>query len=253
MPQEVRDIFEFDPFQQAAPAGAEPAAAPASADNQPTPAAPTQAPQAAPGPDLTGLQAQVAVITDHLLRAPAAAPSPQAAPPEVPLPTHGYAFTIPDALVAAMASDNPAERGQAIGALVQGTARNIHSEVVRHMRGEIMRAVPQLIQRAIAESSTQQAVANDFYGTYPEFNRPEIKQLVGTIAPQVAQRMGIQGWTPALRDAVAQEVRNLLASVSGQVPQAQPQTPMPQAPTLLNGGARPAAAPVNDVIDTLFG
>lgn len=256
IPKDVLAIFEHNPFDQPTdPAAQTPAAAPSPAEQQGQPPAPAAtATPPAPGADLGTLQQQIALLTEHALRTPATPPQGQPQAPDVALPQHGYSFTLPEPLVAAMASENPVERGQAIGALIQGTAQHVHREVVRHMRAEFARVMPQFVQQQIQAATHQQALATDFYSAYPQFNNPAIKQLVGTIAPQVAHRMGAQGWTVELRDAIAREVQNILQSVNGQAPQ--PAAPAPQAPgmpQILNGGARPAPAPVNDIEATLFG
>ncbi len=217
--------------------------APAPQVPTPTPAAPV-APQ--PGQD-PALAAAIATLADTVSRLPAGQPQPQAQPPvdQVELPQHGYVFNIPDGLDTALISDDPATRKTALGSLVQGTAQTIHREVIKSMRAEFGRVLPQIVQGMISQQRTQQNVAQDFYGTYKEFANPVFRPLVQQVAMQIVRETGARGWTPDLRDKIGQRMREVLQGAGFAAgAQPQPQVPQPQLPNgpaaITPGGARPA-------------
>jgi len=255
MPADIKALFDGDPVpepQSAVPA--EPSAAPAS--GEPIPEQETVAPLAPVEQQLdpVALQSRIDTLTDLVARSmqaqQAPAPAPADVAPEVSLPGHGYQMTIPDGLDTALISDNPVERKQALQALVMGTARTVHTEVVKAMRAEFASVLPRVVQNNLAQSQQQQSVFNDFYGTYPEFSAPQFRPLVQQVARQVANEMRANTWSPDLRDALGNRLRQLLASASARPAPSQ----APQAPAVLSSSSRPAqpgpdsSAPFRDLL-----
>lgn len=66
-----------------------------------------------------------------------------------------------------------------------------------------------LTSDAIAKKNAE--VAADFYGTYPELNRPEIKPLVQKVATQASIDLKKKAWDAELRDETARQVKMILA------------------------------------------
>lgn len=161
------------------------------------------------------------------------------------LPQHGYQFAIPEGLSTALISDDQATRNTALQSLIQGTARTIHTEVVKSMRAEFSKAVPGLVQTMLRSHQGQQSVFQDFYGKHQHLANPIFRPIVQQAAVLVARERGAAGWSPELRDAIAERVTQQLqaagfAMVAPPAPH-QPQVPVtPSGPAaIIPGGARP--------------
>jgi hypothetical protein len=85
---------------------------------------------------------------------------------------------------------------------------------------------------ALTAQNQQQATFNDFYGHHPQYNTPQLRQLVALAAAQTVQETGITTWGPQLRELVAQRVAMLV----------QPQQ-VPSPATGLQPTPAPAAVP----------
>lgn len=253
IPEDIMSLFDGTPVSEpvqaqpgqtppaAQPPGSQPPAVEPGAPGAPQPGGP-QVPQ---GPSAEALAAQISTLTDIVSRqaqGPAPAAGPQ--PPEVALPDHGYQFSIPEGLDTALVSDDPATRRTALQALIQGTSRTVHTEVIKSMRQEFSRILPQIVNSMITQSRSQQSVAQDFYGKFQQFSNPVFRPLVQQIGMQVAREMGAQGWTPELRDAIGARVTQVLQSAGFQAPGGAPQAPAPSLngpAAIVPGGARPAS------------
>jgi hypothetical protein len=167
------------------------------------------------------------------LRAQQQAPAP-AAPAEPELPP--YDFNIPDGIVDGLAAEEPAQRRAALSALVKGVSQAVHKTV----REEMHTTIGERMNGAFSQQQQQQATFNDFYGAYPQYNTPQLRQLVALAASQVVQETGVTVWSPQLRDMIAQRVSTLVPPqpVVPPAPGLQP-TPAPAVPPA------PAPAPTN--------
>lgn len=246
IPADIMSLFDGTPLSepvQAQPGQTPPAAPPAGSQPGEQPLGPPTPPPG--GPSAEALAAQISTLTDIVSRQ-AAGQQPQPAGPPVPdveLPSHGYQFTIPEGLDTALISDDPATRRTALQALIQGTSRTVHSEVVRSMRAEFGRILPQIVNSMMQQSRSQQSVAQDFYGKFTQFTNPVFRPLVQQVGMAVARETGATAWSPELRDMIGERVMQVLQSAGFQ-PQG---TPPPAPPPGLNGpaaivpgGARPA-------------
>lgn len=124
-----------------------------------------------------------------------------------------YKFDIPAQLMQLLDSENPTERTQGIGYLVQGVAQTIHSTLAREMydmRAKLLESMPNIVETMLTEFNQAQSTTNDFYSTYPQFNKPELKPFIESVAMQVAQELGVDTWSPQLRDAIAQRATSIL-------------------------------------------
>ena len=256
IPSDIMALFNGDPISptsepvQAQP-GQTPPAGPLDGSPQGVDPSAQQAPQQAAtvpqGPSAEALAAQISTLTEIVSRQQPAAPQQPQGPqaPEVAIPDHGYQFNIPEGLDTALVSDDPATRRTALQALIQGTSRTVHTEVVKSMRQEFARILPQIVNSMITQSRSQQNVAQDFYGKYTQFANPIFRPLVQQIGMQVARERGAQGWTPELRDAIGERVLQVLQAAGFQGQGGAPQVPAPSLngpAAIVPGGARPASS-----------
>lgn len=207
--------------QTAAPEGEQQAAPTSQAD----PPAGKETPPTDPEKEL--LRQQLATMQAQMQAQAAAPQAPQQAQDTLP----PYAFNIPPELLQLMYSEDPTERQQGLTAYAMGIARTVHSQV----RDEYQQVMQSAIQQAIASTQQAQQVRQDFYGKYPELDKPELYPVVQAVAQQVAAQTGANSWTPEFRDAVGERVRALIQ------PQAQPQPPRtPASGQATAGNGRPA-------------
>lgn len=239
-PLDMATLFNSDPFgEPAKPAtptpSPEPAAAAPPAQPTATPPlpAPTPAPQPAAPTEIETLRVELA-RTRGELEATRAQPSngqqPQAAAPVDDTPA--YDFQIPEALATALTSDDARERLGATQNLIKGTARAVHQTVVASLRREVAQVVPLMIQHFTQQAKQMDQIKTDFYGKYPQFDRPELRQMISSVGNELFNSGAFKQWSPEFRDAIAARVSQVL---SGAVPAAAPAP----APTF----TAPAAAP----------
>lgn len=267
---EIDKILSYDPFSPPPDSGAKPAEAapaepaaasgalPAPAPIQPkAPAAPAPAP--AVNPEIEALKSQLQLATQAIealkgqqAKPPAADPvAAQAAEDQAILAQ--YAFKLPEQLVTALRSDDPAVLGQGLQHLLQGVGASVHRNVMKHVQETVMARIPALIQHISATQQTNTSVEQDFYGTYPELNHEVFRGMVQKTAASLAKTQGVTQWSSGFRDAVAQAVVGELqkAGVSvalkkGQQPPAPTPAPVAQRLPFIASGA-PARVPVTAV------
>lgn len=268
--KEIADIMNFDPFDSADPAPVSP----------PEPeVVPTQAPEAsavpipsveapAPAPDplaqtVQGLQQTVQdlpnVIREAVKPQTPAAPEPDAWAPMVdgqPLNYMQVMSSVPDGVINALASDNPAERKQALaqtlGIAMHVAHRLATKQAVEQVRAEMGRVLPAFVNEQLQTRERMTSVFNDFYGKHPELSHPSLRGVVQQEAVKLSQQLNVRDWTPEFRDRLGEHVRNMLRGV---VP-ATVQTQQPAAP-MMGPTARPmqATGPSNvqqEIADLLF-
>lgn len=252
----------------AAPAAAAPAPVPARqaaqpAATTPAPAAATPTPvaaQAAPetSSELETLRASNRQLAEDLARLRAgqqpspAAPAAPAAPAQ-PQPL-GYAVRLPRELTELLRSDDPEKQAQALEALATGIAHITHQNVREEYRQFYSEQEKQIIQKIQTDAATRDYVTrvySDFYGTYPQLNKPELRQLVQqTAAAVVKEAGGNPAWTPELRRKVAERVYGHFNLAPPAAPTEPTSAPAQPAPTPRRGnppprqrgvGVRPAA------------
>lgn len=260
---EVSKVLRFDPF----PAGgdAQPKEPPKVDGSPPQDKPPQQTPadkppeqQAKPaqtGDDPELLKAALAE-KDRLIRelqgAKATVKEPEPDKLQVPayLKMPEYNFNIPDQIVAGIESNDPVERRQALNALISGASRVVHEQVLMNVQSLVQEVIPSLVQSMIQHRDVAQRVYSDFYNTHKDLNDPALYPLVQNVAQSMMTELGVYTWSPKLRDAIANRVRNVLRGVVAP-PAAQQQTFTPSQ------AARPVMAPADavetDIQDTLFG
>lgn len=260
--KEIEDILNFDPFPDgiapkepkqspgAAPQGTTTTAPKADGG---TPAQPEKKVEAVEDP-LTGEYKKILAHKDTLIEQALAAskPAPQddGKAPESKDETPPYSFNVPDELVNLLASDDPKDRKGAITALLSGMGRAIHKEIVSHM-GKLVpnsEAITSQVQTILRASQEREAVKADFFGKYPELNKPELGPLLAQIALQVTKEQNKTTWDAAVRDETARRVKALFGAVVPVNPQ-QPQQPVSPPASFGGNQSRPASAGTNGAQD----
>jgi len=281
--ESILDTLRYDPFSGSSkgagaqsspgatsPRSDQPVTPPADGvpGNAPAPASqPALAPQAQPQPDpgLAALNAAAANLNnaaERIAQVPQQA-QPQGQPQD-PLPN--YIFDIPPALVNALASEDPVQRTTAVQHLVAGTARAVHTEVLKLMN-EVKSSIPQIFQQQMQSHTYRETIRRDFFGKYPMLDNPHLAPTVASVTQQVMSEIQASGgrpaWSPQLAQAIAERVFTLIPGLRGQpgavVPQPQPPAPVvpqvPQPPHMFTPGARPVQGPSlqAEIEQTLFG
>lgn len=245
--KETQAIFDFDPF-----AGGDetteppPAAEPPKGAEPVAPAQPEPSPPPAPDPSVAALLQSQAELVEQLKKSNAPA---EPAPAEPADGNHFADVQVPEALVNALRSDDPVEARTAVNLLVQGAANMAYRKAQADIQSLITEGLPNMMVQFTQATQVAKTVETDFYGTYPQLNKPELKPLVANIGQQIAQEEGaaFAGYTPAFRDKIATRVIQLLQGV---VPQAEPQAqPKPNGQYQPTPSVRPAPSGNSDILD----
>lgn len=138
---------------------------------------------------------------------------------EVQRIAQSYAIQVPDQLLQTIQSDDPATARQGIQQLIQGIGTTVHKNVIQEARQlfqqELHEQVPHMLQMQQGQQSERQRIYQDFYGNYPQLDKPELRGLVQSTAQQVFQETGAQQWSQAVRDMIAQRVVKTLEAGAG--------------------------------------
>lgn len=185
-------------------------------------------------PAIAALQAQNAALEARLNTFQQQPEAQASAPAAAPIPD--YQFAIPQELVQMMGSEDPADRQRGMVTFAAGIAQSIHQQI----RSEYEGAMQTYVQQQASSSQQANEVREDFYGKYPELNKPELYGLVQSVGQEVARRLGASNYSPELRDAIATQVKATLGTTAPrQVKSIPPKTP--RAGKKGGGGGRPGA------------
>ena len=147
------------------------------------------------------------------------APTAPATPKAQELPD--YMFDIPPQIQNLLQSEDPVEQSRGLSALIAGMAKTVHSHVRTEYEERLKGAVQEARQTFASDTqraTIAQQVFNDFYGTYPQFNRPELRDLVASATKSVVEETKASQWSAGLRDKIAERVSQIFSSVSGTPP-----------------------------------
>lgn len=238
------DIFRFDAFESGLDQP-DPVVEPAPLAEPVAPVAPVPEPEA-PAPDpMQAVVSELTKLTERLAPAPATE-----APTESAEPDNFFAdIQVPVELLNAIRSDDPAQASMAFTAFAQGTMNTVYKRVRNELAEFVSQALPELIDSRTASVAETKRVEQDFYGTYPQFNKPELKPLIARIGAQVAAELGpqFQGWNEHFRDLVGSRALSLLAGIA-------PPAAAPPAP-VASGFTAPRTtrpAPTRDLADEIL-
>lgn len=161
-----------------------------------------------------------------------------------------YQFQIPQEVMDKMGSDDPNQIRAGLAEFATGVASVAHYNVAMQFEERIAELEKQLLEKSVQQfrqttqaeeqaKKTQKTVFDDFYGKYPELNKPGLQQFVQMQAQQLAQQYGVTGWSEQFRDTLGAHCKKLLGLGSGQ-------GPSPDAGQgTKNGGQKPAGTRFN--------
>lgn len=155
--------------------------------------------------------------------------SQEKTPPGKPEPP--FKVEIPQQLLAAMASEDPTERGTATNFVINGAMNAVYSKIAQEMTTrfeQIMEHIPRLVeQRTTAQTKTKE-IYDDFYGKYPTLKNEALVPLIQQRAKALATAKGDAFvWDEKFRDELGADVMGIISSVAGK-PAATPPAPKVQ-------------------------
>jgi len=168
-----------------------------------------------------------------------------------------YDFNIPDALIDVLTTET--DKGkfkEGVAALASGIANAIQAQMLPYIESQFnprFDTIPQMLQAHIAGMEKAKTVRQDFYGKYPELDKPQLHGFIRQIGDATAKEMGLTDWTPELRDETAKRVKEIMALASGT---AVPAKPVATPPRMIGGNSArtaPANDDAGDIADTIFG
>lgn len=262
-PKTVEDFLSFDPFDGKTETGKvgdkavpeETVKSEGGDGSKPAVAAQPQEPKTpeptAKDPEFLLMQKQLKDATDliNTLKEQKATPqqepaTKQDAPQDT---TPAYMFNFPDELVGKLNSEDPREVKEGLVAMSAGVARAIHQTVLKEVMEKVL---PQAVQMSVgrvqateAQTAEMQNIRTDFYGTYKEFDKPELRPIIGMIAANLAGELGVKGYSPEFREVLVQRVRSILGAAQ---PAAQP-TPAAKPPAMTGGSGTRSGSPTPEV------
>lgn len=155
-----------------------------------------------------------------------------------------YTFNISPKLYNGLFSSESTEedRVTCLQAYASGIATTVHNKILAELGGWVREqfsaipgAVNYLIENREKVASSQKSLREDFYGAYPELNKPELLPLIKATIQAVQQETGSKTWTKEFRTLVGSRVKNVLGAY------AQVGKPAPKAPKTVAPAASPAA------------
>jgi|SRR6516165_10730641 len=267
-----QEILQFDPFSEDSSTGSDPVPAEGGGTPTPPPADPgeaqpvvepqpevTEPPVTPPAPPKQVSQADLEQLIARQTEAIRAAVQPQPAAPQPTPAAPRFNLGVPEALTNALRSEDPAQFQAGVGALINGISNHVWNAFTEHLDRNVLPNVPRMIEQYVSSARRQEAVAQDFYGKYPQLQIPEMAPMVQTIGAQIAQEWYQQGksieWSETLRDAIAERVFQRLPFLRTAVQQA-PVNGARRQPYAAGSGARPAPetnTPEADMMAMIFG
>lgn len=244
-PEQMREILNFDPFTPPAadaPDGGEGEGPKAASGGEPPPkteelpaakaveglAASTTSTAASPsqpsepakkegeGDPLADVRKQ---ISDFLNKKPEAEAQPQPVTPKAAEPAKAgeaaaegpkYNFSVPDTVVEAIRSDDPAVAKQGLSAVVNSVMNQLvkdFSGALVELRKELMEHAPRAAMERVSAEQTVQRIKDDFYGAWPGLKQaaesvPGVDGAIWSTIVQAGKNAGVNSWTPEFRDNV---------------------------------------------------
>lgn len=248
----AEEVFNFDPFVDGNVPNVPESAIGVTDDGTvpETPAAVVAAPVVTPptpppppvqtGPTYEQVLEQNRVLSEQnrqILEMLAKGQTPQPATPAAPAEptTPEYMFEIPQQIWTMIQSDDPAQAQRGLAALIAGMGKTVHQHVRQEYEGKLREAIQNARQTFATDTqraATATQVYNDFYGTYPQFNRPELRELVAAATNAVVKETQATQWSAGLRDQIGERVSSIISSVTGapQNVQVTPPAGTPPAP-----------------------
>lgn len=98
-------------------------------------------------------------------------------------------WDVPDQVMAAITSQDPAESQLGMRTLVNGVANGVLQIAQQQMEALLTTAIPQMLARRDQAADLNRT----FYTAYPHLNKPELAETVGRVASALAQSYRAQG------------------------------------------------------------
>ena len=157
------------------------------------------------------------------------------------------------------------ERIMALQGFASGIATTVHNNIVNSLGNwtrEQVQAIPGVIKYMMASreqaQSSAKSIRDDFYGSFPELNKPELAPLVRATIQSIQKETKATTWTPQIKNLVGSRVKSVLAAyaqAAGGVKQVAPKvtkastTPAPVAKTQVDPNSTEA---IWDIIHSDF-
>lgn len=154
-----------------------------------------------------------------------------------------YAFNISPKLYNGLFNSEATEeeRLTCLQAYASGIATTVHNRILAEL-GEwtkkqfslVPAAVNYLIDSREARANSQKSIREDFYGSFPELNKPELLPLIKATIDSVQKETGAKTWDKNFKTLVGNRVKGILGAY------AQAGKPAPVAPKTTAPAATPA-------------
>lgn len=157
-----------------------------------------------------------------------------------------YNFQIPEPVLQALDSEDPADRQRGITHLLNGVAHTVHTRVRQELQA-VQQIFPEYASQAVSAHLQRQAIREDFYTEFPQLNKKEFVETVKTTIQTVMAEDKVTEWTPQVRDKAGKRVLTALgltASKGGKTPTVQRKKPAGKPPASMQTGKSGGAAPV---------
>lgn len=157
------------------------------------------------------------------------------------------------------------ERVMALQGFASGIATTVHNNIVNSLGNwtrEQVQSIPGVIKYMMASREQAQnsakSIRDDFYGSFPELNKPELAPLVRATIQSIQKETKATTWTPQIKNLVGSRVKSVLAAyaqAAGGVKQVAPKvtkastTPAPVAKTQVDPNSTEA---IWDIIHSDF-
>lgn len=155
-----------------------------------------------------------------------------------------YSFNISPKLYNALFGSEVAdeERMMALQGFASGIATTVHNNIMESLGSwtkrqfnAVPRVVNYLVEQREASRATTKSLRDDFYGTFPELNKPELSPIIRATIQSVQKETGAKVWTPQMRNLVGERVKKVLSAY------AQANAPVAPAPKTVPASVTPPA------------
>lgn len=113
------------------------------------------------------------------------------------------------------------ERVNCLQGFASGIATTVHNKILESLGSwtkENFQAVPRAIDYILSQREKTQnsvkSIRDDFYGTFPELNRPELAPLVRATIQAVQKETRAKVWNAQLRNTVGERIKTILSAYS---------------------------------------
>lgn len=155
-----------------------------------------------------------------------------------------YSFNISPKLYNALFGSEVAdeERMMALQGFASGIATTVHNNIMESLGSwtkrqfnAVPRVVNYLVEQREASRATTKSLRDDFYGAFPELNKPELSPIIRATIQSIQKETGATAWTPQMRNLVGERVKKVLSAY------AQANAPVAPAPKTVPASVTPPA------------